>query len=163
MERSERSQRVSAIGTGDFGAEVGVQALRRLQEQMEVVAEGFKRHSGMQLHLDALTHQYKHLNESMAALTAATQALGGCVQQVQQQQQTQHPGQQQASGSSSGSSSIAGSTTAAAAGLGAWLPRSLLQGGSSSSSSVGLGVLGAGVLLGAAAGAALSRAAAAGR
>uniref|UniRef100_A0A383VV85 CYTH domain-containing protein n=1 Tax=Tetradesmus obliquus TaxID=3088 RepID=A0A383VV85_TETOB len=163
VERSERSQRVSAIGTGDFGAEVGVQALRRLQEQMEVVAEGFKRHSGMQLHLDALTHQYKHLNESMAALTAATQALGGCVQQLQQQQQTQQPGQQQASGSSSGSSSIAGSTTAAAAGLGAWLPRSLLQGGSSSSSSVGLGVFGAGVLLGAAAGAALSRAAAAGR
>jgi Tfp pilus assembly protein FimV len=141
-------QRVSAIGAGEFGAEVGVAALRRLQEQMEVVAEGFKRHSGMQLHLDALTHQYKHLNESMAALTAATQALGGCVQQLQQQQQASAP-------NGSSSSNIAGGT--AAAGQAAWLPSSLLQGGSSS---VGLGVLGVGVLLGAAAGAALSRVAA---
>eukprot|EP00775_Hariotina_reticulata_P011482 gene11482-11626_t len=37
------------------------------------------------LHLDALTHQYKHLNESMAALTAATQALQQCVQVLQEQ------------------------------------------------------------------------------
>jgi hypothetical protein len=58
--------------------------LRRLQEEMAVVAEGFKRHSGMQLHLDALTHQYKHLNESMAALSAATKGLTEVVQQLQQ-------------------------------------------------------------------------------
>jgi hypothetical protein len=32
-----------------------------------------------------LTHQYKHLNESMAALTAATQALQQCVHVLQEQ------------------------------------------------------------------------------
>jgi peptidoglycan hydrolase CwlO-like protein len=120
---------------------------------MEVVAEGFKRHSGMQLHLDALTHQYKHLNESMAALTAATQALGGCVQQLQQQQQSQQQQLEQRHGSSTAAGSTAASA-AATAGQAAWLPSSRLQG---SSSSVGLGWLGVGVLLGAAAGAAVSR------
>jgi hypothetical protein len=135
-----------------------VQALRRLQEQMEIVAEGFKRHSGMQLHLDALTHQYKHLNESMAALTAATQALGGCVQQLQQQQ-----GVQQTTSQPGNSNSYARSSTAtgAAAGQGAWLSSSWLQGVAvGSSSGVGLAVLGAGMLVGAAAGAVLSRVAA---
>lgn len=95
--QGERSHRVSSIGamsmqdypnnTTGFGGEAGVQLMKRLQEQMEVIGDGFKRHSGMQLHLDALTHQYKHLNESMAALTAVTQALGQCVQQLQQQQE----------------------------------------------------------------------------
>jgi hypothetical protein len=134
-----------------------VQALRRLQEQMEIVAEGFKRHSGMQLHLDALTHQYKHLNESMAALTAATHALGGCVQQLQQlgSQQTQaQPG-------SSSSGAQRSPAADAGAGQGSWRPSSGLQGfGDGSSSSVGLAALGAGVLLGAAVGAVLSRVAA---
>jgi hypothetical protein len=47
----------------------------------------------MQLHLDALTHQYKHLNESMAALSAATKSLTECVQQLQGASSTQ-PAQQ---------------------------------------------------------------------
>lgn len=48
----------------------------------------------MQLHLDALTHQYKHLNESMAALSAATKSLTECVQQLQGTGSTQ-PAQQE--------------------------------------------------------------------
>jgi len=96
---AEHASRLSATGL-DVGAVLAgdpasLALLRRLQDQMEVVSEGFKRHSGMQLHLDALTHQYKHLNESMAALSAATKSLSECVQQLQQQGAVQQPNLQQ--------------------------------------------------------------------
>lgn len=95
-EQQQQHTRLSATGV-DFGAVLAgdpasLALLRRLQDQMDVVAEGFKRHSGMQLHLDALTHQYKHLNESMAALSSATKSLTDCVQQLQDSK-TQRPGQ----------------------------------------------------------------------
>jgi hypothetical protein len=91
----QQHTRLSATGL-DYGAVLAgdpasLALLRRLQDQMEVVAEGFKRHSGMQLHLDALTHQYKHLNESMAALSSATRSLTECVQQLQDPK-VQRPG-----------------------------------------------------------------------
>jgi hypothetical protein len=83
----EQHTRLSGPGLesgGLTGDPTSLALLRRLQDEMLVVAEGFKRHSGMQLHLDALTHQYKHLNESMAALSAATKGLTEVVQQLQQ-------------------------------------------------------------------------------
>jgi hypothetical protein len=95
-QQQQQHTRLSATGL-DFGAVLAgdpasLALLRRLQDQMEVVAEGFKRHSGMQLHLDALTHQYKHLNESMAVLSSATKSLTECVQQLQDTK-TLRPGQ----------------------------------------------------------------------
>jgi hypothetical protein len=94
----------------------------------------------------------------MAALTAATQALGGCVQQLQQLGVQQTPVQL---GSSSSSCDQRSTAAGAEAGQGLWRSSSWLQGsGDGSSSSVGLAVLGAAVLLGAAAGAVLSRVAA---
>lgn len=134
------------VGGSGGGADVASLALlRRLQDQMEVVAEGFKRHSGMQLHLDALTHQYRNLNESMAALSAATKSLSEVVQHLQQQQ---GPGGHGASGQQQQQQesvkALAAGTGGSSSSLQQWL-QGKLCGEDAAGSAV---LLGAGVLVG---------------
>jgi hypothetical protein len=67
---------------GGGGGGVPLQVVK----QLEVLGEAVKRYSGLQLQMEAMSHQYRQTNEQLAALTAATQALA---QQLAQQQQWQ--------------------------------------------------------------------------
>ena len=73
-------------GVGGGGGQGGVPAA--VAAQLEVLSEGVKRNSGLQLQMEAMSHQYRQVNEQLAGLTAAMQQL---TEQLAQQQ-VQQPG-----------------------------------------------------------------------
>jgi hypothetical protein len=110
-----RSRHASAAGgygsRGGGGGHNGVPAA--VAAQLEVLSEGVKRNSGLQLQMEAMSHQYRQVNEQLAGLTAAMQQL---TQQLAKQQGGQ--GEAAAAAVGAGASRQQGGQGEAAAGSG---------------------------------------------
>lgn len=81
----------------------------RVQDQLDMLSEHVRRYSGLQLQMDAMIHQYRQMNDQIAVLSTATQAVQ---QLLQHQHQQPSPALQQTDAVEQGTYTSSSSNTA---------------------------------------------------
>ncbi|GBF98882.1 phosphoribulokinase uridine kinase [Raphidocelis subcapitata] len=110
--RGSNNVGTSAGGGGGGSDASGVNA--RVAHQLEVLGEGVRRYSGVSLQLDAMIHHQKALNEGVASLAAAAEALKAALGDAQRQWAAPPAAAATAAAYGGGGAAVAGGGAAAA-------------------------------------------------